>query len=147
MSHDSRCHRAVCDQCPLQSLVRLPACAAGRRLMNTFADPPTTMPPQPVLPPAMAAGRPLMKTSCEPSTTGVPLAVPSPTRAAGLFAITASGLPSEMPKRMVDLMAHLLVGVAAIIIDIPWLQINARRLIPLDQHYLRNVLTSETLPS
>src|SRR5215468_4058332 len=106
-----RCHRAVRDQRRLQSLVRLPACAAGRRLM---------------------------KTSCEPSTTGVPLAVPSPTRAAGLSAITASGLPvmmapegwaaaipspphtmkianSEKLRRMVDLMAHLLRGVAAII--------------------------------
>jgi len=54
----------------LQSLVGLPACAAGRPLMNTFDAPPTTTPPQPFLPPAIAAGRPLMKTSREPSTTG-----------------------------------------------------------------------------
>jgi len=33
-------------------VVWLPACAAGLPLMKTFADPPTTTPPQPFLPPA-----------------------------------------------------------------------------------------------
>src|SRR5260370_9181571 len=83
-------------QRPLQSLVRLPACAAGLPLMNTFDDPPTTTPPHPFLPPAIAAGRPLMKTSREPSTTGAPPAVLPPTRAAGLPPIVVSALPCVM---------------------------------------------------
>lgn len=79
-------------QRPLQSLVALPACAAGRPLINTFDDLPTTTPLHPFLPPAIAAGRPLMKTFGDPSTTEVPLTVPSPTRAAGRPPIILSAL-------------------------------------------------------
>jgi hypothetical protein len=142
-------------------------------LTKTFDDPPITTPPQPVLPLKIAAGLPLMNTFGEPSTTGPPFEVSSPARAAGLPPtrtlelppVTTPGAPGAgdpddwaaatlgpqtrlavTARKDVRIRIDDLVGsgnalcVSAMLV--PAILSFARF-----NHFFRNVLTSETLPS
>ena len=76
----------------LQPAVTSPARAIGLPLMKTLLPPPTTTPPQVVLPPVTVAGFPLMKTLLDPSTIE-PSEVVSPARADGLPPTVTLSLP------------------------------------------------------